>query len=170
MAKQKIVHLVDDLDGGTADETITFGLDGQTYEIDLSSEHSASLREQLSAYLAAARRTGTSSTARRRRGAATDRGGPHSRAEAKAIREWARTNGYQVSHRGRIPAAVVQAYRDTADEPGSTPARAPSSSSGEPTDADVLAWHESKNYKIPEDRTVNGLMRHRYRAAHDTAG
>ncbi len=180
MAKQKLVHLVDDLDGGTADETITFGLDGQTYQIDLSREHSASLREQLSTYLAAARPSGTSSTVRGRRGPASDRGGPHSRAEAKAIREWAHTNGYQVSHRGRIPAAIVRAYRDTADTPRSTPKPAQPSSSdtpgdtvapapSEPTDADVLAWHESKNYKIPKDRTVTGLMRHRYRTAHNTA-
>ena len=31
-------------------------------------------------------------------------------ADTKAIREWARENGYDVSDRGRIPANVIDAY------------------------------------------------------------
>lgn len=31
-------------------------------------------------------------------------------ADTKAIREWARANGYDVSDRGRIPADVMDAY------------------------------------------------------------
>lgn len=84
---------------------------------------------------------------------------------------------------GRIPAAVVQAYRDAGDgttpapqaataplppvaSPFAQPAEEPTTEPSETADADVLAWHEAKGYKIPADGTVNGLMRHRYRAAH----
>jgi hypothetical protein len=99
------VHIVleDDLDGSTADETVTFGLDGATYEIDLSKKNAAKLRDALAAYVGAARRV-SSRSSRRSRG----RGG--SGPTASQVREWARGQGYEVSDRGRVPADVRAAY------------------------------------------------------------
>lgn len=108
---QKIqVLLVDDLDGGTADETVSFGLDGASYEIDLSADNATKLREAFSLYVGHARRAGRSggraaSAARGSRGATRV-----DREQTQAIREWARSNGHKVSERGRIPAAVLEAY------------------------------------------------------------
>jgi Lsr2 len=45
MAKTVIVKLTDDIDGGDADETVHFALDGKTYEIDLSAANAVVLRE-----------------------------------------------------------------------------------------------------------------------------
>lgn len=107
MAQKTTVVHVDDLDGeSAADETITFGLDGVSYEIDLSAEHAASLREDLATWLEHARRTGRRSAAARPAGrrVAADR------QQATTVRDWARENGHDVSDRGRIPAAVQQAY------------------------------------------------------------
>lgn len=179
MTKQEIVHLVDDLDGDTAHETVTFGLDGRTYEIDLSDDHASELRDLLSSYVAAARSARSRSRAASRGRSRASGDGPRSRSEARAMRSWARSHGHDLADRGRIPAGIVQAYRDSggADDgaptsgagsssPADTAPAESASGTSEPTDADVLAWHEAKNYKIPADRTVNGLMRHRYRTAH----
>src|SRR6202000_314968 len=59
MAKKVTVTLVDDFDGaGAADETVEFGLDGVTYEIDLSNKNAAKLRGDLKQWVAAGRRVG----------------------------------------------------------------------------------------------------------------
>ena len=58
MATRTVVTLVDDVDGGVAEESLSFGLDGVEYEIDLSTEHAEALRDALAPYVAAARRTG----------------------------------------------------------------------------------------------------------------
>jgi nucleoid-associated protein Lsr2 len=96
--------LIDDLDGGDADETVSFGLDGTTYEIDLTSENAAQLRDALSRYVRAARRQGGRGGRKSTRGRGS--GGPN----AADIREWARAQGHQVSDRGRVPAEIRQAY------------------------------------------------------------
>jgi hypothetical protein len=111
MAQKVTVTLVDDLDGGTAEETVEFGIDGVTYEIDLSNDNAVKLRDALAGYVAHARRAG----GRRRASAAAPKrsgGGRASvdREQNAAMREWARKNGYKVSDRGRIPAEVVEAY------------------------------------------------------------
>lgn len=111
MAKKTQVILIDDLDQGQADETVTFGLDGSTYEIDLSSKNAAALRDALAGYVGAAHRlarTGVRSGAvsgGRGRGTATA-----DREQTQAIRAWARRNGHTVSDRGRIPGTIVEAY------------------------------------------------------------
>ncbi len=98
MAKKVTVTLVDDFDGaGAADETVEFGLDGVTYEIDLSSKNAAKLRNDLKQWVEAGRRVGG-----RRRGRSGE--------QSAAIREWARRNGHNVSTRGRIPADVIDAF------------------------------------------------------------
>ena len=54
---QKIQTLfIDDIDGGTAEGTVRFGLDGTEYEIDLSARHTEELRKVLANYVAHGRK------------------------------------------------------------------------------------------------------------------
>lgn len=102
MAQRVQLILEDDIDGGEADETVTFGLDGVTYEIDLNASNASALRDALAGYVGAGRRVG----GRRNTGGSTrSKGGDLSK-----VREWARANGYQVSDRGRISQEVQDAY------------------------------------------------------------
>jgi hypothetical protein len=110
MAKKVQVTLVDDIDQSTAAETVSFGLDGAAYEIDLSKSNAKRLREALSAYVGSARRVSRSGRPSARSGRSTARAG---REQTQAIREWARSNGYTVSDRGRVPAAVLEAYNSS---------------------------------------------------------
>lgn len=105
MAQKIEVLLVDDLDGGKADETVRFALDGTAYEIDLSKKNAAKLRKGIEPFLAGARK---SAKPGRRRGAASSAAG--SRERSAAIREWARKSGIEVNARGRIPAGVIEKY------------------------------------------------------------
>jgi Lsr2 len=104
MAQRVNIVLEDDIDGSEADETVSFALDGATYEIDLSSANAAQLRDSLATYIGHARRAGG------RRAA----GRPTSRAAGKRdladVRQWARKNGHTVSERGRISAEIQAAY------------------------------------------------------------
>ncbi len=104
MAQRVHIVLEDDIDGGTAQETVTFALDGTTYEIDLSADNAARLREALAPYISAARRATGRGGRKSPRGRSS--GGPN----AAEIREWAKAHGYGVSDRGRVPAEVRQAY------------------------------------------------------------
>ena len=111
MAQKVLVQLVDDLDGTSSNDisTVTFGLDGVTYEIDLNEENANNLRQHLSEFIGSARRTG----GRIKRGGApagAPGGSGRNREQTQAIREWAKQNGHDVSDRGRIPAAVIEAY------------------------------------------------------------
>jgi len=108
MGQEVSVRLTDDIDGTTtAAETVTFGLDGVTYAIDLSENNAAALRADIGKYVTHARRATKARTQRepgqrRRRGAA---------GESQAIREWAASQGISLSPRGRIPEHVVDRYR-----------------------------------------------------------
>lgn len=105
MAQKVLVSLVDDLDGSNADETVEFGLDGVSYQIDLATKNADKLRKALAAYVDHGRRSG----GRKRRSAGG--GSPSAdREQNQAIRAWARENGYEVSERGRIPTEVVEAF------------------------------------------------------------
>ncbi|WP_312180704.1 Lsr2 family protein [Arthrobacter sp.] len=104
MAQKVKIILVDDLDGGSADETIRFGLDGSQYEIDLSTDNAKNLRAALKPYLDAGRKTSGRTGRPRGTGAARSN-------EAAQIREWARSNGYTVSERGRVNSEIIEAYR-----------------------------------------------------------
>ena len=113
MARKVQVILSDDLDDSiSADETVTFALDGTTYEIDLSEKNASEMRDVLGKYVTAARKVSSRGT--RASGAgrsrATGGGGRMDREQAGAIRDWARKNGHDVSDRGRIPASVVEAF------------------------------------------------------------
>ena len=105
MAQSVQIILEDDLEGGPADETVQFGLDGRQYEIDLSTANAEKLREALRPYAAAGRRAQSKST--RTTGARSSSGG---NAETAKIRAWAKENGYEVSDRGRIHQSVKDAY------------------------------------------------------------
>lgn len=100
MAQRVNIELVDDLDGKQADQTVSFGLDGTTYEIDLSDKNAAQLRDSLAAYIAAGRRVGRAGPKSK------SKTGPH----ASEVRAWAKENGFDVPARGRIPAEVQQAF------------------------------------------------------------
>jgi hypothetical protein len=117
-----VVTLLDDLDQSAADETVEFGLDGVTYEIDLSEDHASALRDAVRDYVEHARRTGgrrrasSAGTSARwsagRPGQSNGSGGhaPVGREQNQAIREWAQKQGMAVSERGRIPREVTEAY------------------------------------------------------------
>ena len=104
MAKRVQVVLEGDIDGSPAAETLSFGLDGVTYEIDLSAANAAALRDQLAKWIGAAQRTGGRRATGRRAAA------PSRRTDVSAVRAWARANGHQINERGRVPAAVQAAY------------------------------------------------------------
>lgn len=104
MAQKVNIILVDDIDGSDADQTITFGLDGTSYEIDLNDAHAAALRDALSGYVGHARKVTGAGPRRGRRSA------PASANNTKDVREWARSQGMEVSERGRVSATIQEAY------------------------------------------------------------
>jgi len=109
MAQRTIVHLVDDVSGDDADETVAFALDGQSYEIDLSSDNAARLRESLAEFVASARKANAPVRAgRREAGRGSSRRSGNGTGD---VRAWARENGFQVNERGRIPSSVIEAYQ-----------------------------------------------------------
>jgi hypothetical protein len=116
MAQQVNVKFVDDPDGSDAAGTVSFGLDGRVYEIDLSDDNAARLRDSLASFIAAARKSGGSTTTGSRRAQKmTVSPGPRpqtlDREQTAAIRAWARQNGHQISDRGRISKTVVDAFQ-----------------------------------------------------------
>lgn len=106
MAKRTIttVELTDDLDGGKADQTLTFSFDGAHYEIDLSKKNATAFTKALKPYVDSARKT------RQTRGRAPSSSKSVKRNDLANVRVWAGENGYEVSDRGRVPAAVLEAY------------------------------------------------------------
>jgi hypothetical protein len=104
--------MTDDLDGSNikdgAGETVRFGLDGSSYEIDLKRTNADKLRSELERYVYAGRRVSRSKAATRR-----SRGSRRTQAvqaNPKDVRAWAAANGIAVSARGRIPADVYERY------------------------------------------------------------
>jgi len=109
MAKKTITRLVDDLDGGLAHETVTFELDGNRYEIDLSTKNAKKLRSEIAVYIDnGSRVSNRSSTAKSKAG----RGAPAimDKEQNRAIREWAQHRGLAVADRGRIKRDIVEAF------------------------------------------------------------
>jgi hypothetical protein len=104
MAQKVNIVLVDDIDGSDATETVSFGLDGTSYEIDLNDKNAAALRDALAGYVGHARKVGAAS--RRTKKSAAAASGP----SAREIRDWARSNGYDVPDRGRVSADVRAAF------------------------------------------------------------
>ena len=109
MAQRVQIVLEDDLDGGVAAETVTFGLDGVSYEIDLSDKNAGKLRDEFATLDRPCAPVGRPSHHGSPRLPAA-RPAPPSRRDLSAVRAWARANGHQVSDRGRVSAAVQEAY------------------------------------------------------------
>ncbi|TMR22475.1 Lsr2 family protein [Nonomuraea turkmeniaca] len=105
MAKQIREILIDDIDGGEADETVSFAIDGATYEIDLASDKAKKLREVLTPFVKHARRSSGVQIRRRRTGTTAV-----SRQRSREIRDWAKEHNIPVSERGRIAATVVEQF------------------------------------------------------------
>ena len=110
MAQKITVALEDDLDGGPADQTVRFGLDGAEYEIDLSASNAAAFRERLAPFIGRARKAGHRPSSGSGRSAS-------SRERSGEIRAWAKNQGVAVSDRGRIPASVIEQYQAAARTP-----------------------------------------------------
>jgi hypothetical protein len=104
LARKIHVQLIDDISGEDAEETIRFSIDGANFEIDLSADNAADLRDTLKAYAAKGRRLRSPSGTRSGRSSATGR------EETQTIRNWAAENGYNPSPRGRISQVIKQAY------------------------------------------------------------
>ncbi|MBI0296570.1 Lsr2 family protein [Streptomyces sp. PRKS01-29] len=104
MAQRVVVTLSDDLEGGEAEETVTFGLDGKLYEIDLNSANASKLRDALAPYVEAGRKRARSGKTYRRTAVAPD---------PAAVRAWARSHGMEVPPRGRIPKKVYEAFNES---------------------------------------------------------
>lgn len=102
MAQKVQTLLIDDIDGGEAEGTVRFGLDGTSYEIDLSVAHQAELRGALARFIAAGRKVPEAGPRRAAGGGA----------DATEVRAWARSQGIEVKDRGRVPAGVVARYRE----------------------------------------------------------
>ena len=107
VARKTVVEWVDDIDGSEASETVTFTIDGSRYEIDLSEENAAKLREVMSGWIEASRR----STHRKARGSAAK----HDASESTDARKWAIDNGFDVGPRGRLRSEVLDAYRSRSE-------------------------------------------------------
>ena len=106
MAQQIQTLFVDDIDGSEAEGTVRFGLDGAGYEIDLSVKHSEELHKALAPYVAHARKVGGPRRVARggRRNTST--------IDTHKVREWAREQGIEIKERGRVPAGIVEKYRN----------------------------------------------------------
>jgi hypothetical protein len=103
MASKTTVELLDDINGKPAAETISFGLDGHLFEIDLSEKNAKALRKAYESWVVSARRVGGRKS----------RTGSHTGTEvdARAVRAWATSNGFDISARGRIPSEIIEKYR-----------------------------------------------------------
>ena len=102
MAKTTITQITDDLDGSKSAETHSFALQGAEYSIDLSNKNFKVLEKLLLPYIEAGQSVSHRSTSSRR--------SMSSQKNVAAIREWARSQGLEVSERGRIPKAIVEQY------------------------------------------------------------
>ncbi|MFD3512516.1 Lsr2 family protein [Streptomyces sp. NPDC058657] len=103
MAQRVVVMLSDDIDGGEAAETVTFGLDGKSYEIDLNHANAKKLRAALKPYVDAGRKHSKSGNVYRHTAVAPD---------PAAVRAWARSHRMDVPARGRIPKKVYEAFAE----------------------------------------------------------
>lgn len=109
MAQKVQTLFIDDIDGGEADGTVQFGLDGTSYEIDLNAKHAEALRKSLARYVQASRKIPAS----RRTGRARRSSGPNG-VNNSEVRKWARSQGIEVKERGRIPAELVVKFKAAA--------------------------------------------------------
>jgi hypothetical protein len=105
VAQKVVIELSDDLDGSEAVETVTFALDGRSYEIDLSEKNAGKLRKIFAPYAEAGRKQGGARRGAKRIPAGSDRPNPVD------VRTWAAAQGIEVAPRGRVPAEVTEKYQ-----------------------------------------------------------
>jgi len=113
MAQKVQTLFIDDIDGGEAEGTVRFGLDGTEYEIDLSASNAEALRSALARYVEAARRAPGSAT---RRPGRNGRRASASGLSTTEVREWAKAQGIEVKDRGRVPAELVVKFKAAAGQ------------------------------------------------------
>lgn len=113
VARREIVVLEDDLDGGKADETVKFSLDGAQYEIDLSKDNATKMREAFAPFIAGARKPSRGGVVVGGRAAARGTAAAD-REQNRAVRAWAKRKGKKISERGRIPQGIVDEYHAAA--------------------------------------------------------
>ena len=107
MAQRVQVLLEDDIDGSEATATVQFGLDGTTYEIDLSDKNSAALRKALAKFVEHGRKVSKGRPTTSGSKGKANTGGP----KPDVVREWAKGHGFEnLPERGRIPQEVQEAY------------------------------------------------------------
>lgn len=111
MARKVEVTLIDDLDGGDADETVSFGLDGTRYEIDLSAANAKKLRNSLAKFVDAARKE-KGAARQPARGAARKAAAAPAGPNTSDVREWAKAQGYEVSERGRVANDLIVKFQE----------------------------------------------------------
>lgn len=116
MVQKVQTTLISDVSGQEGDETVTFGLDGTTYEIDVTSSEASDLREALADYIGHARKQTGRNGSRRGSGRATTGVQAETGVSPKAVREWAAANGIEwkgkpLPERGRIPAEVIEKFK-----------------------------------------------------------
>jgi len=87
-------------------ETVRFGVDGGSYEIDVCPKHAEALRGAFASYVGLAHRAGSRSRPGRSR-----RGAGAGASDSGQIRAWARRKGLPVNERGRLPATIVSQYQ-----------------------------------------------------------
>ncbi|MGI4896856.1 MAG: histone-like nucleoid-structuring protein Lsr2 [Janthinobacterium lividum] len=115
MAQRTTVVLTDDIDGGKADETIQFGIEGVSYEIDLSDANAEKLRRAVELYIEHGRRVSgrrSSVATAAPAPAATPRATRSDAPDSTAVRAWARGQGIEVSDRGRIKGDVIRQFQE----------------------------------------------------------
>jgi hypothetical protein len=167
MAQITEVRLVDDLDGGEADESLAFSLDGHDYMIDLSSPNAKRLRESLAPFVDRARKGGRVAAPRKMTQASAPRSSTD-KERTQAIRAWATEQGLTVKDRGRIPNPIVAAYdaRDTedgatlvadilvaqGDNPNTQDAPKPTAKPAAGlSDEEIIAWREANGREVKKN-------------------
>ena len=105
MAQRIQTLFIDDIDGGPAEGTVRFGLDGAEFEIDLNAKHSEELHSALQKYIPHARKVG-GTTRREPRGRRSANA-----VDTMAVRTWAREHGIDIKDRGRVPANIIEQYQ-----------------------------------------------------------
>ncbi|MFD9563371.1 Lsr2 family protein [Streptomyces sp. NPDC059994] len=168
MATKQITTYIDDLDGAESTDpyeirTVEFGIDGTLYEIDLTDENAGKLRELLAPYMVAGRRVGHHQV-QAGRPAARPSVGDDDALDAKAVRAWAKAQGYTLSDRGRIPLDVQQAYRTTlangqAPQPSAIEREVAASNDAALIVSEEEAANHYKELPVPEGREKNWAKR-----------
>lgn len=105
----QITTLVDDLDGESkAEMTLEFGLDGRDYEIDLNDENYEEYRKALELLAAHGRLVERKAVKAKRTLSTGKKTG--TMGKTQEMREWLRSQGHQVSDRGRVPQSLVELW------------------------------------------------------------